>query len=90
MAAGAAAMSGIIMARWLTGPNQTNLEKIGVALAAILAGGVCYLAIQWIRSSEEMRHLYAGTLTGHVFRKTHEMKGKTDTSSDAPATKSPP
>jgi hypothetical protein len=83
-------MSGIIMARWLADPNQTNLEKIGVALAAILAGGVCYLAIQWMRSSEEMRHLSAGTLTGHVFRTVHGMKGETDTNSDAPATKSPP
>lgn len=90
MAAGAAAMSGIGIASWLTGPNQTSLGKIGAVLAAILMGGVCYLAIQWMRSSEELRHLFAGALSGEVVRTIRGMKGKTDTGSDTSATKGPP
>jgi putative peptidoglycan lipid II flippase len=89
-AASAAAMSSIVVSSWLTDPNQTNLEKLGVALATILTGVACYLAIQRMRNSEELRYLFVGALPGYTSRTIREFKDERDASSDAPETKSPP
>jgi putative peptidoglycan lipid II flippase len=89
-AASAAAVSSAIAANWLANPSQTNLGKFGVAFAAILTGGTCYLVSQWLRNSEELRHLYAGALPKRTSRTICELEDETDSGTRASTTKGPP
>jgi putative peptidoglycan lipid II flippase len=89
-AASAAAVSSAIAANWLANPSQTNLGKFGVAIAAILTGGTCYLVSQWLRNSEELRHLYAGALPKRTSRTICELEDETDSGTRASTTKGPP
>jgi putative peptidoglycan lipid II flippase len=61
LAASAAAIgAAVLVANWLGHGADTGYQRFGIALAAIMVSGVCYLFAQWLRGSEELRELLGG------------------------------
>jgi putative peptidoglycan lipid II flippase len=89
-AASGAAISGIVVADWLANTTQTSYERVGVAVAAVLASSTCYLTVQRLRNSEELRQLCAGALPGRSPELVLGLHRQSDVGAKPSATDGPP